>query len=419
MKIIINTTTFPSSKRDYVPAFVLDQVREMHALNNALDIDVLIPHNAYFDPVPNIRKHESHREHRYHYFFPHSVEKLAGRGILPALKENPFRFGLIPFFLIFQFRSLDRLCKRTKPDLVYAHWFMTPAIISYLVCKRRGIPLVFTTHASDMSVLGKIPFAGKLVARVMNYATHYTAVSNRTANKMKAFFSSQEWNDNHKNKLSIIPMGTELFTKSIPKKLQQQLLSKSRIDTNKKYILCMGRLSEKKGFRYLIEAYSLMNEKLREEYQLVIAGDGQLLGDLKKRAADIDETGIIFTGYVSGELKNTLLANASVFVLPSIIDDSGDSEGLPVVMMEALAQGKIVIATDVSGAEEVLTQNTGIIINQKSPEDLKNALTSIFSLPSEEKSDMQKFARELAKNFQWSKIAHQHLEILKRAAGVN
>lgn len=415
MKIVINTTTFPSSKHDPVPAFVLDQVREMKTIDSSIKFDVLIPHNAYSKPIAKFRKYDSHTEIRYHYFFPHSFEKLAGRGILPALKENVLRLGLIPFFLYFQFRALDHHCRQNKPDLVYAHWFMTPAIISYFVCKRLEIPLVFTTHASDISVLKRIPFARNLIAKVLNYASHYTAVSSRTASKMKAYFSNQEWNDRYEKKLSIIPMGTELTTKTLTKSRNQELLTNSGIDTRKEYILCMGRLSEKKGFKYLIEAYSLLSVEQQEKYQLVIAGDGQLLDDLKAQASNVTgNKNIVFPGYVSGDLKNVLLSNASVFVLPSIIDDSGDSEGLPVAMMEALAKSKIIIATDVSGAEEVLTKNTGILIKQKSATELMKALNTFLSLSQQQKLEMQRQAKELAKNFQWSKVANEYLNILKR-----
>jgi len=416
MRILINTTTFPTSETDPVPAFVLDQVREFYVVDSSLEIDVLTPHNAYSEPVANIRQSESHQEIRYHYFWPTQFEKLAGRGILPALKENLLRLALIPFFVYFQFRALRHLCKVNKPDLIYAHWFMTPAIISYFVCRRLNIPLVFTTHASDMSVLRKVPFAKKLVARVLDYASHYTAVSNRTANKMKAYFSEQEWQRHYEKKLSIIPMGTHLSTEKLNKTQQTQLLREAGLDASKNYILCMGRLSEKKGFNYLIAAYALLSESLRQEYQLVIAGDGQLMQSLKSQVSNTVKDGeVIFTGYVSGNIKNTLLTNASLFVLPSIIDNSGDSEGLPVAMMEALASSKTVVATNVSGAEEVLTADTGILVEQKSPKELAEALSTMLSLPAKRKTQMEKQARTLAENFEWRGIAAQHLEILKGA----
>ena len=153
MKILINTTTFPNSTDSPVPAFVLDQIKAMHALDNSLEIDVLLPHHSYENPLADTRIRSSHREIRYHYFWPRRFEKLTGRGILPALKENPFRMILIPFHLFFQYRALKALCRENRPDVVYAHWFMSPALISYFACKPFKIPLIFTTHASDVSVL--------------------------------------------------------------------------------------------------------------------------------------------------------------------------------------------------------------------------------------------------------------------------
>ncbi|MEM7289220.1 MAG: glycosyltransferase [Pseudomonadota bacterium] len=416
MKLVINTTTFPASDDDPVPRFVLDQIKEMHALDPGLDIDVVVPHNAYGPKIPDRLDHSSHREFRYHYFFPRSAETLAGRGIMPALKENPLRYVLIPFFLLAQYRALLQHCKSQQPDLVYAHWFMTPAIVSYFVCKRLGIPLMFTSHASDVSVLAKVPFAKGLVARVLTYASQFTAVSNRTADKMKAFFSESDWQARYSKKLSIIPMGTALNTGLPTKEKQQKLLTDCGIDVEKRYILGMGRLSEKKGFQYLVEAYGRLDVRLREKIQLVIAGDGQLMEELKLQAKEIGGEGkVIFTGYASGELKNTLLGNASLFVLPSIVDDSGDSEGLPVAMMEALANGKMIVATNVSGAEEVLTTESGILVDQKSPELLKDAITRLLTLPADQKAQMENAARKLGKQFDWRKIASDHLKLMKRA----
>ena len=417
MKITINTTTFPASANDPVPAFVLEQVKALHAIDRSIELDVLIPHNAYGDPLPDQVHHDSHREIRYHYFFPKSAEKLAGRGILPAIRENPLRFALVPFFLYFQYRALLDHCRRTRPDVVYAHWFMTPAIVSYFACRRLGIPLVFTTHASDMSVLNAIPFARRLVASVMQYAHHYTAVSNRTANKMKAFFTDQEWRDQYASKLSILPMGTGLDDGKMAPKTQKNLLSKAGVNTDRKLILCMGRLSEKKGIGYLIDAFERLDESHRQACQLVIAGDGQLMDELKAQASRlIDNGNAVFTGFASGDLKRALIHQAHMFVLPSIIDSSGDSEGLPVAMMEALTMGRIVVATNVSGAEEVLTDDVGILVDQKSTPALTQALTRVLELSARRRATMQRKARALSTKFHWDAIAEKHLKILKRAA---
>lgn len=413
MNILINTTTFPDSLESPVPAFVLDQVKAMHRIDNSLKIDVVIPHHAYEAPLPHRREFETHTEIRYHYFWPRRFEKLTGRGILPAIKQNPLRIGLVPFHLFFQYHAMRKLCSKNKPDVVYAHWFMSPAIMSYFACKKFKIPLVFTTHASDVSVLNKLPFAKNLISRVLNYAASYTAVSNRTKKKLTDFFSPEEWSEKHEDKMSVIPMGTHLNESALEGSTSSRLLSIAGISASHKYILAMGRLAEKKGFNDLIEAYGQLTSQQQSEYQLVIAGEGQLKTDLQKQAQDLAHKGdIIFPGYVNGDLKAALLSECSIFVMPSIIDSKGDSEGLPVTLMEALSKKRIVIATDVSGAEEVLTADAGYLIQQKAPTQISAALKKAFSLTPSQIAEMQSKARKLSLQFDWRDIAEKHLVLL-------
>ena len=416
MNILINTTTFPNSADSPVPAFVLEQIKSMYALNENLNINVLIPHHAYEKPLPNTRQHSTHQEIRYHYFWPRNFQKLTGRGILPALKENPLRAALIPFHLFFQYRALRTFCRQNRPDVVYAHWFMSPAIISYFVCKPLNIPLVFTTHASDVSVLKKIPFSKNLIAKVLNYCSAYTAVSQRTKAKLTGFFSKEEWSQHFESKLSVIPMGTHLNHKG-PDNCFSELRQTIGLAASQNYILAMGRLAEKKGFKDLITAYGKLTKKEQSKYHLVIAGEGQLKQELKSQAQSLTHNGkIIFPGYVSGDLKMALLSNCDVFVMPSIIDSKGDSEGLPVTLMEALSEKRIVIATNVSGAEEVLTSQSGYLIEQKSPRQISHALTHIFRLPPDTKGELQSKAGELASKFDWPIIAEKHLDLLTQAS---
>ena len=105
MRIVVSTSSFPAHPEDHVPTFVLDQVNALSRISESLTIHVLIPHNSYNAPMPDLIELGTHAEVRYHYFLPHSVEKLSGRGILPALRENPLRYLLIPFFLLAQRRA--------------------------------------------------------------------------------------------------------------------------------------------------------------------------------------------------------------------------------------------------------------------------------------------------------------------------
>ncbi len=415
MKIVVTSSTFPKDNIDPVPRFVLDQIGYMYKLDSDLKFIALVPHNSYSKNPPNIVNRGTHQEVRYHYFWPNRFERLTGRGILPALKQNPLRYLLVPFFLWAQRNALLKLCRDEKPELIYAHWFMPQAIVAKSVSRKLSIPLVFTTHASDVSILKKLPFSKLIVRSILRHSSACTAVSKRTATKLTSFFTSDEWDHEFAEKLSIIPMGTEIHRELLEPKILNKILFSLGLDQNRKIILCLGRLSEKKGFRYLISAYAQLDRTEKGRYQLVVAGEGQLEGELRNQVKLLEAgDDIIFTGYVSGEKKKALLQAAEIFVIPSVEDDSGDSEGLPVVLMEALAFGKNIIATNVSGAEEVIDEFSGILINQKSSGEIVDAIRHIISLDKKDVETMKKFAVQAASGFDWDSVAIRHYRILTK-----
>jgi glycosyltransferase involved in cell wall biosynthesis len=323
---------------------------------------------------------------------------------------------MIPFFLFAQRRALTRLCRDVQPDLIYAHWYMPQGVIAQGVSRRLNIPFMFTTHASDVSVLGRLPFSKRIIATGLRQASLFTAVSRRTAKKLMDFFSEDEWEREFASKLTVIPMGTQSIQSDLDfKEAQRHLIAAGVVDTRKS-ILALGRLSEKKGLEYLIDAYSMLDPHIKAEYKLVIAGDGQLMTQLRNQVvASGQQKDIAFTGYVSGTLKASLFQLADIFVLPSIVDSDGDSEGLPVALMEALSYGKLIVATNVSGAEEVLHQDCGILVNQKSAVELAAAITDLANLSLEDRNSQVSEARLLAVRFDWKQVALKYLALIKTA----
>lgn len=415
MKVLITTSTLPISDDDKVPAFVKDQAIELKKQYPKMDIVIHAPHNSYSETKKKMSDSRHYREARFHYFWPRNWELLSGRGILPALRQNKLLYLQIPFLFFFQFVSLLRLARKEKPDLLYAHWFTPQAINSALVSKFTGIPFMFTTHASDVSVWRKVPFSKKLVAWVCSRAGAYTAVSERTKGKLVAFFDDKTWGRDFSSKLSIIPMGV---ASDVPKISSSDIAAAQKsfgIPRDKKYLLSLGRLAEKKGITYLLQAFSSLPTSSKADIHLVIAGDGQLRPVLEKEAKQLGIKSVTFTGYVHGKEKDAIFAMADYVCLPSIIDDSGDSEGFPVVVMESLAAGKVVIASDATGAEDILIDGeTGYIFPQKTVKPLADKLISAIELDPTRRNKMEKAAKELATQFDWAKIAREHYEIFQR-----
>lgn len=90
-------STFPASGNDPVPMFVKEQVIALKKRYPQLTFSVLAPHDARSKTADHT-KHEHFDEYRFHYAWPHRLEKLAGRGIMPQLKKNPCTTSLFPGF---------------------------------------------------------------------------------------------------------------------------------------------------------------------------------------------------------------------------------------------------------------------------------------------------------------------------------
>ncbi len=416
MKILITTSTLPISDDDKVPAFVKDQSLELKKAYPHTKITIHAPHNHQSKTTHKRAQNKYYKEVRFHYFWPFRWELLAGHAIMPALKKNILLYFQIPFLFIFQAISLIRLTLKEKPDLIYAHWFTPQAINTALVSKLTRTPFVFTTHASDVSVLHNVPFSKTLVSWVCKRASAYTAVSERTAKKLESFFDKETWKNEYKNKLSVIPMGISLDIPIINSSDIKKTKKQFNIPEDKKYILYLGRLAEKKGVKYLLNAFSDLPTALSKDVCLIIAGDGQLKDSLIKLALELELKNVYFTGYVHGKTKDTLLSLSDFTCFPSIIDSSGDSEGFPVVIMESLAAGKIVLTSDVSGGESIIKSgHSGYIFKQKNANEIKNTLVKAMNLPESKKTAMKANSKKLAGQFNWSLIIKKHYEIFERA----
>lgn len=419
MNLLITTSTFPSGEDDPVPSFVMEQVIYLKKINPHCHITVHAPHNSYSQThlvgTPNLFFNET----RYHYFFPRRFELLAGRGIMPALKVNKWLYFQIPFFIVFHGISLFGLARKIKPDIIYAHWFTPQAINAAIVSSMLGIPFIFTTHASDVSVLKKFPFSRRLVKWVCGRAYCYTAVSSRTASKLASFYSREEWRSVYEKKLKIMPMGISVFEEKEPVNDRVSLLDRAGLRKNSygPLIFFIGRLVEKKGVDCIIRAIAEMEKDTRDAMSVIVAGEGPQRKLLQELTAEFGVSDIVkFVGHVSGEYKKSLYKQADIVCIPSVAGSDGDEEGFPVVLMEALYYGKLVVASNLSGAETILDNKTnGFIFEADSVGGLKKAILRAANLSPAERESVSESARTLGQAYTWDKLAPKYYELFKGA----
>lgn len=408
--ILLVTSTMPSSDSDPVPAFVKEQAIWLKKTYQDVNVTILAPHNAYSD-TKSYSEHEHYSEYRFHYFWPFKWEKLTGRGIKPALDKNKLLyFQILPLFVC-EFFSLWKHTRRLKPDLIYAHWFTPQAITGALVSKLTKTPMVFDTQASDVIVLKKIPFSSKLVVWVCRQAYAYTAPSKQTADKL-LYFTNQNNRKEIESKLHLIPMGTSIdapSAKAVANFRKQYNL------TGKTCLLFIGRLVDRKGVDILIKAFANM-AKNDDSLALIIAGDGQERDNLTKLVAQHKlDSKVLFTGYVTGDKKSTILGAADILTVPSI--NVGDhAEGLPVVFMEGVSLGKIAVVSDATGAHETVTDGVnGFIAKAGSVKDLELKISEALKAHKQQKPATKKAIRSLAEQFEWPTITRKHYEVFSQS----
>ena len=404
-RILVLASTFPARDNDDVPAFVRDQIIAIKKLRPDIEFEVLAPHDRKSNTV-SYSEHEHYTEYRFRYFWPKRFEKLAGHSIMPALKENPFNYVLVPFLFFGELAATLRHVTKTKPDEIYAHWFTFQGLVACIAGVIARTPFVYTTHASDVEVWKKIPLVGGHIVKSANSRSRrITAVSPRSMAKLEQFFSPLAWQE-FKSRTSIIPMGVQM---SSPSTVSQDELKERYQLAGKTVLFFMGRLAHKKGVSYLLEAFSRLNQP---NLHLVIAGDGQLRGQLEAQTGKLDlNDRVTFTGFLSGDEKQDYLALADITVLPSIITDDGDAEGLPVVFMEALAAGKVCVATNESGADNIITDGeSGFLLPHKDSQKLKSVIETALSLPDEKRLEIQAAAKKTAEQFDWQTVARQHID---------
>jgi glycosyltransferase involved in cell wall biosynthesis len=180
-------------------------------------------------------------------------------------------------------------------------------------------------------------------------------------------------------------------------------------------ILFISRLNEKKGVIYLIQAMIEL-KPFAKHLGVLICGDGRLRQDLERftEANQLNDM-VEFKGFITDDEKIDYMELADVLVVPSIVMDSGETEGLPVVILEGLAAGKAIIASNVSGASDVIQDGyNGFLVEQKKPDQIAEKIMFIMNNP-EIRENIETNALNSSLKYDWSNISHQYEVAIKEA----
>ena len=227
---------------------------------------------------------------------------------------------------------LARHLKREKIDHLHNHFVFGSATVAMLASELTGIPYSFTLHGpADLLE----PYRWRLDEKTAR--AEFVCVISHYARSQLMFFSDPA----HWHKIRIIHCGVDpaLYDRPAGPPLPARRPDEIRL-------VFVGRLAPVKGLRVLLEALAQLTEEL-PQLHLVLVGDGPDRANLEAAAAPLGDS-VTFTGYLSQAEVAQAMQGADICVLPSF------AEGVPVVLMEAMASRKPVVATQVAGVGELV-----------------------------------------------------------------
>lgn len=145
-------------------------------------------------------------------------------------------------------------------------------------------------------------------------------------------------------------------------------------------ILSVARLTEKKGLSYAIDAiHTLIQQGVDARYTII--GTGPLFEELDTKIKSLKLSAhIILAGFQDQSAIHTALENSDLFLLPSVVANDGDMEGIPVSLMEAMAKGVLCLSTFHSGIPELIENNiSGLLVPERDANAIANTLTALLS----------------------------------------
>jgi glycosyltransferase involved in cell wall biosynthesis len=246
------------------------------------------------------------------------------------------------------------LLRRAGIDHVHAHFADRATVIAIVISRLLRVPYSVTVHAYDIY---KEPVFLLDKLRNARFATTCTA------------FNKAHLDRETTGEIELIYHGLDFrsFPEVVPRPSTPPL------------ILSVGRLQKKKGFSFLVRALSQM-KAAGQDFRCEIIGEGPERASLSQLIAESGLDGLVL---LSGALPNAEVMGrypcASVFVMPSRIAEDGDRDGIPNVILEAMAFGLPVVSTNVSGIPEVVhNRETGILIEPADSQALAAAITELL-----------------------------------------
>jgi len=402
VRVLHIVTAFPRSPDDVIVPWLVELLRRLRAAGCEAEVFTFVYRgggNTAFDGIP---------VHRFRYF-PARWENLTHEEATPDRMKRSWLYRLMPAcYLAAGSLAVWGLCRRRRYDVVHVHWPFPHALFGWIARRTCGARLVATFYGVEVRwVKGPLRPLKWFITRAARSADAAVAISRYTADEVQELAHVP---------LEVIPYGAagEAAEAGEAEAIPGVVPASSATPARPFSILFVGRLVARKGVSTLIEALALLSSTL--DARVVVVGDGPERPALEALARERGVAArVTFRGRVSGADLRAAYRSAQVLVLPSVVDARGDTEGLGVVLLEAMAFGVPVVASGLGGITDIVTDGvTGRLVPPGDPNALAAALRGLAQDPALGRRLAEAGRSLLREQFSWPAITTRWLAVYER-----
>lgn len=294
-------------------------------------------------------------------YAPANSETLTHDSGAPSKSRSlGYKLLVLPYLIMGMF-AMFAWCVRDRTRVLHVHWPFPHGLWALLPKWILGVRVVAMCHGAELALARKSWIIRKALQFFLSQADEICANSSHTAAEIRRLcgFDSR-----------VVPYGATVA--------EPEIFQEPQTDEVPTLLFC-GRLIQRKGIDVLLRALPMVLAE--RAVKLVITGEGDRKAEWEQLAKELGlESTVRFAGFVSNEELGELYRNCTTYVHPAIHDDNGDTEGLGVVLIEALANKKPVIASEVGGIVDVIIDGeTGLLVPEKNEGALALAILRVLS----------------------------------------
>jgi glycosyltransferase involved in cell wall biosynthesis len=398
LKALFIVTAYPRHESDVITPWMGETIGRLKGAG--MDVEVLAPayKGSETGHVGGVKVH------RFRYG-PASLETLTHD--VPAMDRiaaSPAMAALLPGYIAAGSAAAARIAREEKFDIVHAFWPIPHGIFGLAARSASNAALVSTFFSSELNWSGASKkIFGPMLRRIVAGSDAVTVISTFTGERLRQFVPRVQ--------SVVIPFGAAAQNRTHSSANPKPVRSAG----DQFNLLFVGRLVRRKGVDVLLNAATHLADDAR--LRITIVGEGPERTSLINEAARLGVTKVVtFEGGVSSARIAEFFENCDALVLPAIVTESGETEGLGVVLLEAMGYGKPVIASDAGGITDIVIDGeTGVLSRAGDAAALAQAIRGAMDDPLRMQQLSVNGKLHAEREFGWDTIVSRLVETYRQA----